>query len=102
MLIFGISFEVILSKTAPYLTEHLQNTWTKSDETCFTEYRRLLRTTLVWWTKIWYNSSHIVSLCNCMTDIKTWMMKNKLKCNSLVSALTEIELDFKCGLDWIC
>ncbi len=42
---FCIYFEGILSKTASYLTKHMQNAWTGSDETRLTEYGSLLRIT---------------------------------------------------------
>ncbi len=47
MLIFGISFEDILMKTAPRLTKNIKKTWTESCMARFTEYRGLLSLTLI-------------------------------------------------------
>ncbi len=42
MIIFSVYFEGILSKTASYLTRHMQNAWTGSNETWLAEYGSLL------------------------------------------------------------
>ncbi len=41
MIIFGISFEGIWVKQL-YLMKLIHNTWTESDQTCFTKYASLL------------------------------------------------------------
>ncbi len=42
MIIFSVYFEGILSKTASYLTRHIQTSWTGSNETWLAEYWSLL------------------------------------------------------------